>query len=320
MTATVYYDNANQLATLAALFTSSGSPADPTTVSCVVTDPSGTSTTYTVTSGQIVRIGTGSYTLPVSCAPATAGADGLWGGIWIGTGAVSDIQPSTWRVMPEATSQWYIGLEEFKDRLAITDSADDSQCQIAIQSATSAVNEHCGRHFWRVTETRTYQPDNIWTLDVDDIVPGTPIQVNVDLVGDGVFRTPYTQNVDYQLRLGYHRYNVNASGLVRPYRQLQIINSGNWWPFTWPWSHLDRVQIATTFGWNSVPSTIVQGTFLIAAQLFRLKDAAFGVGGGSTFGTSVRSQQWAASSLIQGDATLNQMFWSFTDPRRKVGC
>lgn len=326
MTSTVFYDSENQIALLTNTFTNTaGAPADPTTVSCVVTDPSGTVTTCTyegAAPATIVRVSAGVYTLSVPCSPALPGIDGLWGGEWIGTGSVSDVQPSTWRVLPAATSQlWYIGLEEFKDRLSIPDDTDDYQCQVAIAGASQAVNRHCGRHFNRITETRTYQPFNIWLLDVDDIVPGASIQVNVDLTGSGAFSTPYTLNVDYQLRVGDGMYNPNiyGGGEILPYRQLQIISSGNWWPFTWPYTHLDRVQIATTWGWSLVPPPVVQGTFLIAAQLFKLKDAPFGIAGNANFGTSVRTQEWAASSMIQGDSTLMQLFVPYINARRKVG-
>ena len=309
MTATVYYDGPSQIATLAAQFTSSGSPADPTTVSCVVTDPSGTSTTYTVTPGQITRVTTGSYTLPVPCAPAVTGIDGLWVAVWIGTGAVSDIQPSTWRVMPQANQAWYIGLEEFKDRLGITDDTDDYQIQIAIQATAQTINDFTGRHFNRITETRTYQPQNIWELEVDDIVPGAAITVNMDVDGDGVFETPMVLNVDYQLRLGNQQYNVNASGTARPYRQLQIIQTGKWCPFTWPYTHLDRVQIQTTWGWSLVPPPVTQGNFLMAAQAFKMKDSPFGTAGNAEFGVL----------QITSNPMLAMMLSPYVNGKRKVG-
>lgn len=276
----------------------------------MVTDPSGTSTTYTVTIGQITRVTTGSYTLPVTCLPAVAGIDGLWGAVWIGTGAVSDIQPVTWRVFPSDTSQpWYIGLEEFKDRLGITDNTDDFQIQVAISSASQAVSEWCGRHFNRVTETRTYQPHNIWLLDVDDIVPGSAITVNMDIDGDGIFETPMVLGTDYQLRVGNGQYNVNASGIARPYRQLQIIQTGKWFPFTWPYTHLDRVQIATTWGWSSIPAPVTQGSFLIAAQVFKMKDSPFGTAGNAEFGVL----------QITSNPMLKMMLMPYVNGRRKVG-
>jgi hypothetical protein len=306
MTATVFYDNTNEIAQLTVTFTSSGSPASPTTVSLVVTDPSGTQTTYTTSNG-ITQSGTGIYTAAITCLPALTGVDGLWSYVWIGTGAVSDVQPGTWRVLPTTIGTWYIGLDEFKDRLGITDAADDSQAQIAIQTTAQWINEYAGRHFNRITETRTYEPHNIWVLNIDDLVSVTA--VNLDPNGNGVFSQALVQNVDYELRLGDGLYNVNATGIARPYRQLQIIQTGNWFPFTWPYSRLDRVQIIGTWGWSSVPPPVTQANFILAADLFKMKDAPFGVAGVSDLGV-VR---------IQSNPWLTEMLRPYINPRRKVG-
>ena len=313
MTSTVFYDSVNEIALITNTFLSSNVPADPTTASCVITDPSGAVTTHTyqgAAPADVVKVSTGKYTLSVACSPSSAGADGLWGYEWIGTGAVSDVQPGTWRVLPANISQaWYIGLEEFKDRLNITDTADDSQAQIAIQAASQAVNEHCGRHFNQITETRTFQPTNIWVLDVDDIVPGAAIQVNLDLQGNGVYSQPLVQNTDYVLRFGNYLFNKNVLGIARPYQQLQIIQSANWLPFTWPFARLDRVQIITTWGWPADPPGVTQGTFLLAADLFKLKDAPWGIAGLSDFGV-VR---------IRETPMLKTILQPYVRPRHKVG-
>jgi hypothetical protein len=312
MTATVFYDSTAEQAILSVAFTLGGIVTDPTAVSCVVTDPSGQAVIHTylgASPADIARESTGQYQLAASCSPAVAGADGLWSYTWIATGTVSDVQPGTWRVLPADIGTWYIGLDEFKDRLGITDTADDSQAQIAIQSTAGWVNEYTGRHFFRITETRTFQPHNIWVLNVDDIVPGSAITVNVDMDGDGVFETPFTQNVDYQLRLGDGLYNVNATGITRPYRQLQIIQTGNWFPFTWPYTHLDRVQITTTWGWTAVPPGVTQANFILAADLFKFKDAPFGVAGVSDLGVvRISSNPW-----------LVEMLRAYVNSRRKVG-
>jgi hypothetical protein len=117
------------------------------------------------------------------------------------------------------------------------------------------------------------------------------------------------QNVDYELRLGDGLYNVNATGIARPYRQLQIIQTGNWFPFTWPYSRLDRVQIIGTWGWSSVPPPVTQANFILAADLFKMKDAPFGVAGVSDLGV-VR---------IQSNPWLTEMLRPYINPRRKVG-
>lgn len=311
MTATVFYDGSAEIALLANTFlNSSRVAADPTTVSCVVTDPSGTSVTHTfggAAPADIVKASTGNYTLSVPCAPAITGIDGLWNFVWIGTGAVSDIQPGTWRVLPTTLSTWYIGLDEFKDRLGITDSADDSQAQIALQSVCGWINQYCGQHFNRITETRTFVPRELVKLNIDPLVSVTAF--NVDRDGDGVYEEPWVQNTDYQLRIGFESYNLNATGFLRPYRQAATVQSGKLFPFIYPFAHLDRVQITGTWGWSQVPPEVAQASFILAADLFKMKDAPFGVSGVSDYGL-VR---------IQANPWLVELLRPYKNTKRAVG-
>ncbi len=273
---------------------------DPTTVSCVVTDPSGTVVTHTYNGtapADIAKPLVGKYTLNVPCSPTVTGIDGLWSFVWVGTGAVSDVQPGTWRVLPEAIGKFYCGLEELKSRLGITDSTDDYEAQLAIQAASSWIEEYCGEAFWRLTETRTFQPTNIWELAIDPVVTVTAF--NVDTQGTGVFDQVWTQNTDYQLLVGKGSYNVNAFGSVqRPYRRVQVLQAGKWFPYTWPYSHLDRIQITGTWGWPAVPPGVSQACLVLAAQWFKEKDAPFGVAGISDFGVvRIQSSPWVVEQL-----------------------
>lgn len=233
--------------------------------------------------------------------------DGLWSAIWIGTGAVSDVQPSTWRVLPAPIYPGYCGIEELKSRLGITDTSDDYEIQMAIMAASQGINEACGQHFNRITETRTYQPHNIWILYTDPVVSVTAL--NVDRDGDGTFEESWVQNTDYQLYLGKDLYNTNALGIQRPYRVVQVIQTGRWFPFTWPYTHLDRIQIVGTWGWNSVPPPVSMAALALSADIFRRKDAPFGILGSSDFGV-VRIRQ---------DPFLQTLLSRFISPRHKVG-
>lgn len=304
----------NEIALISNTFTNAaGQPADPTAVSCVITDPSGASVVHTYSGAlpaDVIKVSTGKYTLSVPCAPAVAGADGLWGYEWIGTGAVSDVQPGTWRVLPEAVSQlWYVGLEEMKDRLSITDNTDDSTLQTAIAATAGWVNEYVGRHFNQVTETRTFMPHGIYELDTDDIVPGAAITVNVDYDGDGIYEQHWTKDHDYQLILGRYTFNVGASGTPRPYGKIRVINSGVTFPFVYPMSPLNRVQVITTWGWPAVPWAASEANRILAADLFKMKDAPFGIAGVSDLGvTRISSNPW-----------LVELLKPYMRPKRKVG-
>ncbi len=310
MTATIFYDDVNKIALLTVNFlNSSGAAADPTAVSCVVTDPAGISVTHTyngASPADIVKPLVGKYTLQVPCSPSIAGIDGLWSYVFIGTGAVSDVQPGTWRVFPESVNRFYCGMEELKDRLsigidpntgaAVPDHTDDYAIQQAIQAASSWISEYCGQHFYRITETRTFKPNDIWELNIDPVVTVTAFAV--DTTGNGVFDQSWTQNTDYQLKVGEDSYNVNAYGIARPYRKVQVLQAGKWFPFTWPYSHLDRVQITGTWGWPAVPPPVAQACLTLAAQWFKEKDAPFGIAGVADYGV-VRIQQnpWIVEML-----------------------
>jgi hypothetical protein len=335
VSATVYYDNpAEAAAVVPVTFTSSaGVVTDPATISCVVTDPLGNSVTYTYggsgPNNTITRASAGNYSLSVQ-GLATAG---LYVTTWIGSGnSVQQVTPFTFRIVPLSAvgtgmAYWYTGKEELKSRLNITDGNSDYEIQVAIQAVTNWINTYCGRHFYQLTETRTYQPDNIWELEIDDMVSTPAVtamtQVNLDYDGDGVYEVAWgAPGTNYMLKLGgpgnaADNFNVNAAGVPRPFRQLQVLAGsapvqpagGGWLPFIWPYTHLNRVQIVGTWGWNSVPPSVAQASLLLCTDVFKSKDAPWGIAGTAETGLMrVQSNPWAVEFLHD-----------YINGRRKVG-
>jgi hypothetical protein len=162
--------------------------------------------------------------------------------------------------------------------------------------ANGLVSHNCGQHFYRLTETRTYQPHDIWALNIDPLVSVTAL--NVDTTGNGTFDQAWVLNTDYALKIADDQYNVNAAGVARPFRRVQVLQAGKWFPPVWPYSHLDRVQIIGTWGWPAIPPPVAQATLVLATQWFKEKDAPFGVAGVSDFGV-IRVQQnpWVVEQL-----------------------
>jgi hypothetical protein len=274
MSATVFYaDPASELATLQNIFKVNGTPTDATTVTLTVTDPTGTATVYSSTT----HVSTGTYQQNV---PATL--DGIWVYKWVGTGTATDVQEGTFTVGPSALNQNYCSVEELKSRLGITDTSDDFEVSLAVAGASRSIDEICGRYFWRGTDTRTYVPETWFRQNLDDLVSVTTFKVDRD--GDGVFEETWTQGTDYALEVAPARYNTTAKGETWPYTAAQVITGGRLLPFVWLWSHLDRVQVVGTFGWPAVPIAVKNATLIAAADLFRLKDAPFGVAGFGEFG------------------------------------
>lgn len=341
MSATVYYDNpAEACVVVPVTFTNAaGAVADPTSISCVVTDPTGNVITYTYGGSPpdnlVTRTSAGNYSLTITGITLA----GLYTATWVGTGnTVQQVTPTTFRIVPLSAvgtgmNLWYTGREELKSRLNITDNNSDYEIQVAIQAVTNWINTYCGRHFYQMTEARTYEPDNIWELPVDDIVPTPAVAaqtvVNLDYDGDGVYETawgnpapPIGTGKNYTLKLGtpggyQDNYNVNAAGVPRPYRQLQALQGaqgsnltgGGWLPFVWPYTVLNRVQVITTWGWPVIPPSVQQASLLLCTDVFKSKDAPWGIAGTAETGLMrVQSNPWAVEFLHD-----------YVNMRRKVG-
>lgn len=288
MSATVFYQNTggNDIATLTKTFAVSGVATDPTTVSCIITDPTGTITVHTYNGtapADITRASAGVYTLLI---PSTV--VGLWSFVWVGTGNASDADAGTWTVQPTSNiNQFYTSVEELKDRLGIpaTQTATDMAALAAVQAAARWVEHYCGRHFFQIQDTRTFVPYSIWEQPLDDIV--TITQLNVDFDGDGTFEQSWILGTDYQLSFEGYEYGALTTGEQRPYNRARVINfagGGRFFPFVWPFSRLDRIQVIGTFGWPAVPLAVKQATLQCASELYKLKDAPFGVAGTADFG------------------------------------
>lgn len=285
MSATVFYaDPSAEIATLQNIFKVSGIATDPATVSCTITDPTGTATVHTwngTAPVDITKTATGTFQLAIACT-----LDGIWLYKWTGTGAASDVQEGTWTVTT-IDNRLYCTVEEMKSRLGnITDTADDSELILAVQAASSTIDDVTGRYFWRGTDTRTYVPESVYHQSLDDLVSVTTLKVDRD--GDGTYEETWTQGTDYQLEVAPGRYNVAARGEQWPYTGFTIIGP-KFIPVVWPWSHLDRIQVTGVFGWPAVPRNVKQAALIAAADLFRLKDAPFGIAGFGDF--AVRIQQ-----------------------------
>lgn len=312
MGATVFFQDTggDDVATLAMVFNASGSPADPTAVSCVVTDPTGVSTVHTylgATPADITRQSIGNYQLLIGSTIV-----GLWGFVWIGTGAASDVEAGTWTVSPASTiNQFYTSVEEIKSRLKITDTQDDFELHGAVQAAARAVEGYTGRFFYQLTETRTYRPYSLYEQPIDDLVSIT--QLAVDFDGDGTFESVWTTNVDYELLVGLDEFNQMATGEKRPFTEIRVINAsggGKFFPFVWPFSRLDRIQIQGTWGWPAVPFGVAEATRQVAAEFYKLKDTPFGLAGTSEFGLVRVPRQ---------NPYITKLLTPYVHPRRKVG-
>jgi hypothetical protein len=181
-----------------------------------------------------------------------------------------------------SASGLYCTTEELKSRLGITDTADDPQAFLAVAAASRAIDGYCDRYFSRITATRTYVPRSLYETRTDDLVSVTALAT--DPAGTapqgGTFPVSWPAG-SFQLL----PYNPGKTGEPWPYTRIRAVGG-----LTFPWviplllMRMDRVQVTGVFGWPAVPEDVHTATLMTATDLFKSKDAPFGIAGMSEFG------------------------------------
>jgi hypothetical protein len=249
----------------------------------------GTDGTFTVTGTYPTPVhdGLGLYHFAIPAADLAAPGHYEWVATSTGTGAGA--VPGDFDVYDPYPSGagLYCTTEELKARLNISDTADDAQAVLAAAAASRAVDGYCDRFFSRITATRTYVPRSLYETRTDDLVSVTALAT--DPAGTapqgGTFPVSWPAG-SFQLL----PYNPGRGSEPWPYTRIRAVGG-----LTFPWviplllMRMDRVQVTGVFGWPAVPEDVRTATLTLAADLFKLKDAPFGVAGFGEFG-AVRVQ------------------------------
>lgn len=262
--------NVGDTVTLTNTFKVAGVATQPTTASLAVTDPAGVTTTYTTAGATLtVTSGVGSKNITVDSA-------GTWRYVWTGTGAAADVQDGSFSVFPAADLTVYCTIDQLRDELgsySSTDLSDDAKLQRAINAACRQIDGWCGQRFWRdaAVATREFHPDDSRLLYVEEgISTTTGLIVKIDDTGAGTYGTTLTLATDFLLR------PENAADLSPAVPYTEVWAADN---YSFPSLANGRpgVQITARFGWPTVPDDVVQAALIQASQLFKAKDAVFGV-------------------------------------------
>jgi len=191
----------------------------------------------------------------------------------------------------------YALLEELKDTLKIPDGVDDVQLELALAAISRDIELYCKRQFNQATtaSARVFSPRRAGYLDVDDFHTDTDLVVAVDSAGDDTFSTVLDPAM-YRLE--------PRDGIVRgvegwPFYRLRFPSHHA--QFTrhplYP-SHRAEVQVTAQWGWAAVPDGVHQACLLLASELFKLKDAPFGVAAYGDYGPVRVRQNPMACALL----------------------
>lgn len=182
--------------------------------------------------------------------------------------------------MAETLTDNYAELADLKDHLGITGSARDDLLIRAINAASRRVDRHTGRVFTTETSAtaRVYAPRQYRCAVVHDFHTTTGLEIATDETGDGTYETTWSAGTDYQLE----PLNGVVDGRTGfPYNRVRAIGTKR---FPIDYYGQTRLQVTARWGWSAVPDDVEEATILLAAQMYRLKDAPLGVAGGNEFG------------------------------------
>lgn len=187
----------------------------------------------------------------------------------------------------------YATIQELKTRYKIDDANDDVLLTRALKVASEHIEDNfCKRQFndADTATARTFNPTNERACFVDDFHTLVGLIVKTDDDDDGVFETTWTISTDFELGVsGRVKYKSN-----RPYIKIKAVGNK-----TFPNLRREAVQVTARWGWAVVPWQVREATLILAEELWKLKDAPFGIAGMGEFGAVRVRENPKVSALLK---------------------
>lgn len=194
----------------------------------------------------------------------------------------------------------YATLLELKNKLKITDTVDDLELEVALTTTSRNIEHHCRRQFNKTTTASARVFDlhrRAYKVHVADFHTTTGLVVKVDPAGDESFTETLASSV-YRLEPrdgivdgeeGWPWSRIVATQRLHPLHPL-LLYCGYGHPL---------VQVTAQWGWAAVPAPVKTACLILASELFKIKDAPFGVAGYGEYGPIRVRQNPIACGLLQ---------------------
>lgn len=197
-----------------------------------------------------------------------------------------------------ALTNGYVTVRELAAYISHPDQEEDDALEDAIHSASRAIDDYCGRHFYTsdTATARRYIATDYYCLKVDDIAVTTDLVVKTDDNNDGTYETTWAAS-DYELD--------PIDGVVDgipgwPYTKVHAIGSYAF-PLASTGARRFTVQVTARWGWAAVPEPVRQSCLQVASEEFNRRHAPFGVRDTMEFGPI----RLSADSIRAVSAKLN---------------
>lgn len=173
-----------------------------------------------------------------------------------------------------AITNGYATLLELKARLGIpsSDTAEDALLEANVEAASRAIDNETSRVFYATTATRYFDAASPELVLVDDLLSLTTLKTDDD--GDGTFETTWA-STEYVL----WPYNTT------PKTRIKTAPLGGYRFPTLP----RGVEVVGSWGYSATtPDAVNEACLLLAARLYKRKDAPLGLAPGGMDTGAVR--------------------------------
>ena len=174
----------------------------------------------------------------------------------------------------------YVAPNELKAYIGLTLTTTDDQIAAACTAASREVDGHCRRRFYAdsVASARLFHRIDNHTARIDDCVSGTITKVEFDTGTDQTWAKTLTA-AEW---LAYPLNGIGDSG--EPWPVTKIRTAGQLLIPTDVTAGMPTVRVTARWGWPSVPQPVKQATLIVAAEIYKLREAPFGVAGFDQYG------------------------------------
>ena len=166
-----------------------------------------------------------------------------------------------------AITNGYATLAQVKAALRITDSVDDSLLEMAIESASRAIDQYTARNFYNAgTAVRYYAPSDSLNVEIDDMISLVSLQTMSD--DEQVYDTTWASD-DYQLE----PLNGIVDGISQTYNHIRAVGDYTYLTLAGE----ATVKVTGVWGWSAVPIQVTQATVIQASRIFKRLDSPLGI-------------------------------------------
>lgn len=179
-----------------------------------------------------------------------------------------------------AIGEDYLSVQELKSYMGLETDQTDALVGSAISSASREIERFTNRQFNRaeVASARLYVARQCDMIAVDDFWTTDDFKLEVDQSGTNDWTE--VDASEYQLA----PLNKMLNGIEWVYWRIELIGSTRL-PVL---GRRAAVRVTAKWGWEAVPSDVLQAVKIHASDTYQLKDSRMGIAGSDQFGTILR--------------------------------